>query len=245
MQVWLCGMSRAHCGSSRSVHRTGHGRPPFMPFRARPWTGIVAAMPSGNTRLTNQRAFYMVISRVRDRTELVTDDAWRLADRLERATLICSGLRPVPAKHRHKNGPASGRNRRRAGRLHSLPNVVPGGRIVSLHGSVERCVERCIRVACSPHCFPLIGEHTSCVRPLWVLVGDRGPGRVLACLFRVTRKPLIYRNICREHTACDQIGSTIPTIFRSSGSANVRECTWPRPWWHLQRGVSSVNKRRR
>ncbi|MCY4003577.1 MAG: AAA family ATPase, partial [Rhodospirillales bacterium] len=47
---------------------------------------IVAAMPSGNTRLTTQQAFYVAISRARDRADLVTDDARKLADQLERAT---------------------------------------------------------------------------------------------------------------------------------------------------------------
>ena len=47
---------------------------------------IVAAMPTGNPDLTNQRAFYVAISRARDAAELVTDDAWKLSDQLERAT---------------------------------------------------------------------------------------------------------------------------------------------------------------
>ncbi|MDE0372756.1 MAG: hypothetical protein OXI73_09455, partial [Rhodospirillales bacterium] len=37
-------------------------------------------------RLTTQQAFYVAISRARDRADLVTDDAWKLADQLERAT---------------------------------------------------------------------------------------------------------------------------------------------------------------
>ncbi len=43
-------------------------------------------MPTGNPDLTNQRAFYVSISRARDGAELVTDDAWKLSDQLERAT---------------------------------------------------------------------------------------------------------------------------------------------------------------
>ena len=43
-------------------------------------------MPSGNPQLTTQQAFYVAISRARDRAELVTDDAWKLADQLEKAT---------------------------------------------------------------------------------------------------------------------------------------------------------------
>ena len=55
-------------------------------FQGKTVDRIVAAMPSGNPRLTNQQAFYVAISRARDRAELVTDDAWRLADQLEKAT---------------------------------------------------------------------------------------------------------------------------------------------------------------
>ena len=48
--------------------------------------GIVGAMPTGNPDLTNQRAFYVAISRARDHAELVTDDAGKLYGQLERAT---------------------------------------------------------------------------------------------------------------------------------------------------------------
>ena len=55
-------------------------------FQGRTVDHIVAAMPTGNPDLTNQRAFYVSISRARDAAELVTDDAWKLSDQLERAT---------------------------------------------------------------------------------------------------------------------------------------------------------------
>ena len=55
-------------------------------FQGRTVDGIVAAMPTGNPDLTNQSAFYVAISRARDAAELVTDDAWKLSDQLERAT---------------------------------------------------------------------------------------------------------------------------------------------------------------
>ena len=55
-------------------------------FQGRAVDGIVAAMPTGNPNLTNQRAFYVAISRARDSAELVTDDAWKLSDQLERGT---------------------------------------------------------------------------------------------------------------------------------------------------------------
>ena len=55
-------------------------------FQGRTVARIVAAMPTGNPNLTNQRTFYVAISRARDRAELVTDDAGKLSDQLERAT---------------------------------------------------------------------------------------------------------------------------------------------------------------
>ncbi len=55
-------------------------------FQGRTVDRIIAAMPTGNARLTNQQAFYVAISRARDRADLLTDDAWKLADQLERAT---------------------------------------------------------------------------------------------------------------------------------------------------------------
>ena len=55
-------------------------------FQGRTVDRILAAMPAENPNLVNQRAFYVAISRARDAAHLVTDDAHRLADRLERAT---------------------------------------------------------------------------------------------------------------------------------------------------------------
>ena len=55
-------------------------------FQGRTVDRIIAAMPADNPRLTTQQAFYVAISRARDRAELVTDDAWKLADQLEKAT---------------------------------------------------------------------------------------------------------------------------------------------------------------
>ncbi len=55
-------------------------------FQGRTVDRIIAAMPADNSRLTTQQAFYVAISRARDRAELITDDAWKLADQLQRAT---------------------------------------------------------------------------------------------------------------------------------------------------------------
>jgi len=55
-------------------------------FQGRTVDRIVAALPAANPKLTDQRAFYVAISRARDTALLVTDDAHKLADQLERAT---------------------------------------------------------------------------------------------------------------------------------------------------------------
>ena len=53
-------------------------------FQGKTVDHIVAAMPAGNPNLTNQKAFYVSISRARDHAELVTDDARKLSEQLER-----------------------------------------------------------------------------------------------------------------------------------------------------------------
>ena len=55
-------------------------------FQGRTVDRIIAAMPAEHPKLTTQQAFYVAISRARDRAELVTDDAWKLADQLQKAT---------------------------------------------------------------------------------------------------------------------------------------------------------------
>ena len=55
-------------------------------FQGRTVDRIIAAMPAEHPKLTTQQAFYVAISRARDRAELVTDDAWKLANQLEQAT---------------------------------------------------------------------------------------------------------------------------------------------------------------
>ena len=80
-----------------SVARLGDGDPQLRhldhawaatvhAFQGRTVDRIIAAMPADHPNLTTQQAFYVAISRARDRTELVTDDAWKLADQLEKAT---------------------------------------------------------------------------------------------------------------------------------------------------------------
>ena len=55
-------------------------------FQGRTVDNIIAAMEAGHPHLTTQKSFYVAISRARDRAELVTDDAMRLAKHLENAT---------------------------------------------------------------------------------------------------------------------------------------------------------------
>ena len=99
-------------------------------FQGRTVDHIVAAMPAGNPNLTNQRAFYVAISRARDHAELVTDDARKLSEQLERATgeRISAldgvvkeaaqeaelGLEPPEERGRRPRGPHRSRARSRA-----------------------------------------------------------------------------------------------------------------------------------
>ena len=55
-------------------------------FQGRTVDNIIAAMESSHPHLTTRKAFYVAISRARDGAELVTDDAKRLADHLEKST---------------------------------------------------------------------------------------------------------------------------------------------------------------
>ena len=55
-------------------------------FQGRTVDNVIAAMESHHPHLTTQRSFYVAISRARDNAELVTDDAARLSQHLEKAT---------------------------------------------------------------------------------------------------------------------------------------------------------------
>ena len=55
-------------------------------FQGRTVDNIVVAMEANHPHLTTQKSFYVAISRARVRAELITDDAARLAKRLETAT---------------------------------------------------------------------------------------------------------------------------------------------------------------
>ena len=55
-------------------------------FQGRTVDNVIAAMEANHPTLTNAKAFYVEISRARDRAELVTDDAQALKERLEAVT---------------------------------------------------------------------------------------------------------------------------------------------------------------
>ena len=55
-------------------------------FQGRTVDNVIAAMEANHPRLTTAKAFYVEISRARDRAELVTDDARALRERLEAVT---------------------------------------------------------------------------------------------------------------------------------------------------------------
>ncbi len=55
-------------------------------FQGRTMDNVIAAMEANHPNLTTAKAFYVEISRARDRAELVTDDAQALRERLEAVT---------------------------------------------------------------------------------------------------------------------------------------------------------------
>ena len=55
-------------------------------FQGRTVDNVIAAMEANHPHLTTAKAFYVEISRARDRAELVTDDAQALKERLETVT---------------------------------------------------------------------------------------------------------------------------------------------------------------
>ena len=55
-------------------------------FQGRTVDAVIAAMEANHPNLTTAKAFYVEISRARDRAELVTDDAQALKERLEAVT---------------------------------------------------------------------------------------------------------------------------------------------------------------
>ena len=100
-------------------------------FQGRTVDRIIAAMPADNSRLTTQQAFYVAISRARDRAELVTDDAWKLADQLQKATgervAALDGV-ALQAAHDTVFGVKGANERERGHALHAPEAAEPGAR---------------------------------------------------------------------------------------------------------------------
>ena len=84
-------------------------------FQGRTVDNVIAAMEANHPHLTTVKAFYVEISRARDRAELVTDDAQALKERLEAVTGerisalegIGEGVQPEREREHGKDGKAS------------------------------------------------------------------------------------------------------------------------------------------
>ena len=84
-------------------------------FQGRTVDNVIAAMEAKHPQLTTAKAFYVEISRARDRAELVTDDAQALKERLETVTGerisalegIGESVQPTHGREHTKGGKAS------------------------------------------------------------------------------------------------------------------------------------------
>ena len=84
-------------------------------FQGRTVDNVIAAMEANHPQLTTAKAFYVEISRARDRAELVTDDAQALKERLETVTGerisalegIGERVQPEPERGQERDGKAS------------------------------------------------------------------------------------------------------------------------------------------
>ena len=105
-------------------------------FQGRTVDTVIAAMEANHPQLTTAKAFYVEISRARDRAELVTDDAQALKERLEAVT----GERPLGAGRHRRERPARARARTRERRksVARQGTVGPGGNRVGAVGEEYR-----------------------------------------------------------------------------------------------------------
>ena len=109
-------------------------------FQGRTVDRIIAAMPAAHPKLTTQQAFYVAISRARDRAELITDDAWKLADQLERATgERVAALDGVALQAAHETA-FGGKDaaKREPGRAPGVPAAMEHGHEAGREASLER-----------------------------------------------------------------------------------------------------------
>ena len=113
-------------------------------FQGRTVDRILAAMPVGNPKLTDQRAFYVAISRARETAMLVTDDAHKLADQLQRATGERLAALDATAKQAAwETVFGRDRDRERGGdHLTRAPDAMDQGAEVARDGQGERQRER-------------------------------------------------------------------------------------------------------
>ena len=100
----------AYRANEARIGRSHQGRRAEAPHQ-RPDTKLQSACPSHPIRslrsgrrpyksaIDHQQSFYVAISRARDRAELVTDDSWKLADQLEKATGERVAALDVTARH--------------------------------------------------------------------------------------------------------------------------------------------------
>ena len=97
-------------------------------YQGRTMDNVIAALQANHPQLTTAKAFYVEISRARDRAELVTDDAQALKQRLEAATGerisalegIGENVRPERGRERGKDGKEP-HDRERSGSEASTP----------------------------------------------------------------------------------------------------------------------------
>ena len=100
-------------------------------FQGRTVDNVIAAMEANHPQLTTAKAFYVEISRARDRGELVTDDAKALRERLETVTGerisalegIGETVQPVHGRERGKDGKASPGLEQRSAERETGPTV--------------------------------------------------------------------------------------------------------------------------
>ena len=94
-------------------------------FQGRTVDNVIAAMEANHPHLTTAKAFYVEISRARDRAELVTDDAAALREQLERVTgervSALEGIGEAARSERELDGKTP-RDRERTDRESSAPS---------------------------------------------------------------------------------------------------------------------------
>ena len=111
-------------------------------FQGRTVDNLIAAMEANHPQLTTAKAFYVEISRARDKAELVTDDARALKERLEAVTgeriSALEGIGESVRPEREKDGKALPGLKRSDPETIALPSPE---REIEQEGSRERTPE--------------------------------------------------------------------------------------------------------